>query len=243
MKQILSRIPIFILLFVLFWAFLLAILIPLKYEGSFLWLNGYRTSWLDALMPHLTHLGDGVLLGSIAGLFLARKKSDKVISMITSLILVSLVVALLKSQFFSSWSRPLSVFEDGPDFFFIGLKVLRNNSFPSGHSAAIVILCVWLAWIGAEKRWQQVLWAILGMAVCYSRVYIGVHFPADILVGSILAIAVFVMTLLWIFPSINKWYQNLSNSAQRRTDLITLIVMVVLLLGDIWRLYTNFYQA
>ncbi|MEM7513055.1 MAG: phosphatase PAP2 family protein, partial [Bacteroidota bacterium] len=182
-------------------------------------------------------------LGSIAGLFLARKQADKVISMIISLILVSLVVALLKNLFFSAWERPLTVFENGPDFFFTGLKELRNNSFPSGHSAAAVILSVWLAWIGAEKRWQQVLWAIVGIAVCYSRVYIGVHFPADILVGSILAIAVFVITLLWIFPAINKWYHNQSGPTQKRTDLITLILMGILLLGDIWRLYSNFYQA
>lgn len=213
------------------------------YEGSFLWLNGVRTSWLDTLMPHLTHLGDGILLGSIAGIFLARKHSDKVISMITSLILVSLVIALLKNQFFSAWGRPLSVFEDGPDFFFIGLKELRNNSFPSGHSAAIGILCVWLAWIGAEKRWQQIFWAVVGIAVCYSRVYIGVHFPADIMVGSMLAVVVFVITLLWIYPAVSKWYHNQSSSAQQRTDLIVLILMVILLLGDIWRLYSTFYQA
>jgi len=57
-----------------------------------------------------------------------------------------------------------------------------GSSFPSGHAATSAAGAVVLAYL--LGRWG--LWlGILAAAVCYSRVYIGVHYPLDVLAGAL----------------------------------------------------------
>ncbi len=83
------------------------------------------------------------------------------------------------------WSRPrplLQVYEirvlDGPFFF---------NSFPSGHSAtafAVMVAC--------SAFLPRARWLLIGAAaLCgVSRVYLGAHFPLDVIYGSTIGIAI-----------------------------------------------------
>jgi undecaprenyl-diphosphatase len=56
-----------------------------------------------------------------------------------------------------------------------------RRSFPSGHASFITLMVVsmWPA-LGYRMRWAGVV-AIFG--VCWARVSLGVHFPADVLAG------------------------------------------------------------
>lgn len=77
-------------------------------------------------------------------------------------------------------------------------------SFPSGHamgSATLACVLILLAW---RTRWRwPVLVAMTGftLAVGLSRVYLGVHYPSDILAGwaaaSAWAVAVFLVVFRW----------------------------------------------
>lgn len=70
-------------------------------------------------------------------------------------------------------------------------------SFPSGHaifSALVVLLCATLLtrWVVRGRGPRVVLWVssiVLVLAVGFSRVFLGVHYPSDILAGWALAIA------------------------------------------------------
>ncbi len=60
-------------------------------------------------------------------------------------------------------------------------------SFPSGHAFAAAALMAWLSlWVLCERRRHGLLPLLWGwmLAVCYSRVLLGVHRPVDILVGA-----------------------------------------------------------
>lgn len=64
-----------------------------------------------------------------------------------------------------------------------------NNSMPSSHVMTGVVLAVILAL--HQRRWSSVLVAALTIAVAWARVYVGVHWPAD-MVGALLVAGVSV---------------------------------------------------
>ncbi|BBH24819.1 hypothetical protein Back11_61640 [Paenibacillus baekrokdamisoli] len=67
------------------------------------------------------------------------------------------------------------------------LKPLCDSSFPSGHTTAIF---AWLIpWLLADVSLLPLLLPIaliLGISVAWSRMYLGLHYPSDVAVGSVL---------------------------------------------------------
>ena len=60
-------------------------------------------------------------------------------------------------------------------------------SFPSGHTQTAVGTFGAIAY-GTEKRWLRITAIVLAVLVGFSRMYIGVHTPADVLVGAAMAL-------------------------------------------------------
>ncbi len=75
----------------------------------------------------------------------------------------------------------------------------HNDSFPSGHCAASAIVFLTLAYIvdkNLNKTWSRIVSAasvVLIVLIGVSRVYLGFHFPTDVLAGWLVAIFVFLI--------------------------------------------------
>jgi undecaprenyl-diphosphatase len=72
-----------------------------------------------------------------------------------------------------------------------------TNSFPSGHAATSFACAATLAPF-APRHARPVLY-LLAAAIAYSRVYVGVHYPLDVLGGA--ALGLLIATALRLLPA------------------------------------------
>ncbi len=70
-------------------------------------------------------------------------------------------------------------------------------SLPSGHSAAAFLVTIILSHFFPEYIWLLLSWAA-GVAI--SRVVLGVHFPADIIIGAIIGSVCGLFALALVVP-------------------------------------------
>lgn len=71
-----------------------------------------------------------------------------------------------------------------------------DNSFPSDHTIIFFSFCItfWLF----KKRWG-ILWVLLASIVGISRIWVGVHYPADVFAGMIISLFSAVL-VYYLFP-------------------------------------------
>lgn len=157
-----------------------------------LWLqNHLRCSALSVFLVPLTILGiGGILWILISAVMLFSPKTRK----IGWLSLLSLLVCYL----FNDQVIKALVQRPRPFYAIPGLQTLINRpaswSFPSGHACAAFAAATIYSH-GGEKRWfKAVLW-MLAVAMAFSRLYVGVHYPTDVLVGMLVGIV--GSTLIW----------------------------------------------
>lgn len=92
----------------------------------------------------------------------------------------------------------------------ISLVEEAGYGLPSGHSQLGVMLWGYAGWtLRRTGRWLPalVLWMIASLA--FSRLYLGVHYPADVLVGLLIG-AIFLWASLWVEPHLAEWYGRLT---------------------------------
>lgn len=77
-----------------------------------------------------------------------------------------------------------------------------SPSFPSNHATNMFGLAAALSWYLPAGTWFFFIYAAL---VAFSRVYVGVHFPIDVLAGAILGIGIAQLLKQTLFKPI-KWF-------------------------------------
>lgn len=151
------------------------------------WVLSIRADWLTPVMKIFTFLGDEefFLLFLPLAYWLWRKH---VMGRVGMVILFTFVLnALIKGIF--QVPRP-DIVEH--------LVHADDWSFPSGHSQGAMVLWGWLAYELKDKR-GYLMAAFLIAGVGFSRVYLGVHYPTDVLGGYVIG-----LTTLFIYAWILK---------------------------------------
>ena len=151
-------------------------------EQVLVWIAQHvRSGLLDPFMTVYTKLGDAGLLFIALGLILLLFKSTRragfsaLCAMIIGLVVVNFTIKPLIAR-----ERPWLVIEG-----FVNLVEEHDpNSFPSGHTNAAFAFALALC-MSAPKRWMKITAVCMAVVMGLSRLYVGVHFPSDVLVGAL----------------------------------------------------------
>ncbi len=152
------------------------------WEGEFLlWVQQtLRGAELNAIMTEFTHLGDGGLLFLViaVGLLCFPRTRRAGVTALVALALGGLCTNVILKHLFAR-PRPwldvaglLPLIEEGDP-----------NSFPSGHTCAAFAFAAAVQ-TGLPRRWGQVLAWCAAALMGLSRLYVGVHYPSDVLAGA-----------------------------------------------------------
>lgn len=145
----------------------------------FLCVNSLRAPYADNLAIAFSALGNGWTFAVVIVIasFLRGWKSALVGVLVFAF--SSLVINILKHFIFSGYSRPASSLKVQT----VANEVLHyHNSFPSGHTTTGFAMAFFLA-VCFRKSGLNFFLVFLGVGVGWSRMYLGQHWPADVLAG------------------------------------------------------------
>jgi undecaprenyl-diphosphatase len=148
------------------------------------WLTPWHAPWLDRLMIWISSAGGAAmiwLLLSAVAFAVPRYRAAAWRVFLTIALAYLTVDGVLKPLV--ARQRP-SIAADAPARQLPPLP--RSFSFPSGHTAS-----TFGAAVAVSRMWPQtrVLWWTLAVLIGYSRIYLGHHYPLDVLSGALLGIA------------------------------------------------------
>ena len=171
--------------------------VGIKLEEGFAWdesvmlaVHSLSRPWLDTLFTAITHTADiWILIPLAITVVVLWRRSEKTTA---ALVVTSLAAGFILSTLFKvQYARPR------PDVF-PPLVVEHSYSFPSGHTMAAVSfygLLAILLWQRGHRLLAVVaaLWVLL---VAFSRVYLGAHYPSDVLASLALGIILLFMIMI-----------------------------------------------
>lgn len=147
------------------------------------WIQSIHTPAGDVIMPFISKLGNAGLVWIVFAIILIivpKTRKSGVIVMAALCVDVFLCNGILKHVF--GRIRPCNVNKAIP------LLIARPSdfSFPSGHTAASFAATAALYFAGEKKLWKPALG--LAVLIAFSRLYLYVHYPTDILGGIVVGV-------------------------------------------------------
>ncbi|NUU59308.1 phosphatase PAP2 family protein [Paenibacillus agri] len=156
----------------------------------FQWINGrMHNRFLNFWLYHLTHLGGATIaIGTnlLIWAFSPQPWRTTAFQALVSLAVSHVPVAIAKKLY--PRRRPYLALPGTRTF----RNPLKDHSFPSGHTTAIF---AWLIPYMAAFPPLAFVLLPLGCIVGFSRMYLGLHYPSDVLAGAVIGTGVAAGTI------------------------------------------------
>ena len=106
------------------------------------------------------------------------------------------------------------------------LDSVHDAAFPSGHTQGAVVVWGYLA-SAVKHRWFTILAIVMIVFIPLSRIYLGVHYPTDLLGGYVIG-GLFLLGSIWFLEPIEAWLAKKGMWWQiGLTVLVTTLVLLV----------------
>ena len=149
----------------------------------------YRAPWLTRAMELATDLGERK--NSVVGLALFGFFGTPTAQLTAKLAAISLIASsgiVTLTKYVTNRDRPE------------GMSPRQNSSFPSGHAAGAAAVAVMVS--KRHGRIGFIAWAV-ALWIMLSRIYLGRHFPSDVLTGALLG-----SISSWLVLRGERWFEK-----------------------------------
>lgn len=147
-------------------------------------ISSIHTHWLDSFFQTITHLGDAgwfwIFLALILLIFQKTRLCGicMLVSMLVGALITNAGLKPLVARERPCWIRdPVQLLIDMP----------KDYSFPSGHTQVSFVSA--MAIFQNNRKWGIAAF-VLASLIAFSRLYLYVHFPTDVLAGIVIGMAV-----------------------------------------------------
>lgn len=219
-----------------------------------MWFNGSNSLFLDSLVPLLTSGLTWVPL--YIGLLYLVVKNNESMSQIGLVVGFALLGVLLAGGVDDALVKPL-VGRLRPcndpmiksRLTLLGGTLEQSYSFFSAHAANTMSLAVFLCFLVRDKLFNTFIisWSLVN---CWTRLYLGVHYPSDVIVGmaygGLVGFGVYVLFYKIynkLNPNLNYISSQYTSTGYAKTDIdvviailvITIAVLIIGALINIWQ--------
>jgi undecaprenyl-diphosphatase len=179
-------------------------------QELFLWLNGMHTPWVDTLMYWITYKVTWIPMYLVLVLLTVKAEGKRSLAILVTV----LVAVVLADKITSGLMKPYFLrYRPCHEPVLAGLVHEVSGcggsyGFASSHaSTSFAVAVVWFTLLKDKVKymWLLLLWAVI---YSYSRVYVGVHYPGDIIVGAMIGALVAGICNRLYFIFLAKYYRN-----------------------------------
>jgi undecaprenyl-diphosphatase len=153
------------------------------------WMEAHHTPKLTALAVELTYLGTStvvLMIVGVAALFLWHTAHRHSARLLLAAVAGNIILNGVLKLYFAR-PRPTVFAWQAP---------VTSSSFPSGHAMSATVCYGTVAYLVArlqKHHWSRAVTltgaVILILLICTTRVYLGVHYPSDVIAGIIVGLA------------------------------------------------------
>jgi membrane-associated phospholipid phosphatase len=166
-----------------------------------------HTAWLHSPLVDYAHYGVvlfAVLL--LSGLFLAKNSPSPRLAA-AGWTPLAMLIALALNQLLGRWVAEPRPYQTHPQLLVLGSRT-SDFAFPSDHAVMAGAVAAGLLLV---SRRLGVIASVAAGVMAFSRVYIGAHYPWDVLAGLLLAAAVTVLGWLLLqkpLTALTEWLRQ-----------------------------------
>lgn len=163
-------------------------------------IQGLKSPLMDKMMTTVTALGNmGIFWILLILIFLTTKEYKKMAKLMVLCLIVNTIIVNLILKPAVGRTRPFELVD--------GIKLLvlkpQDPSFPSGHSAISFCMLTVILFFSKSKT-IKLMSTILAILIAFSRLYLYVHFPSDVICGIIIGILSALGTLKFVYSDKGK---------------------------------------
>jgi len=152
--------------------------------GFLLWVRAHATPWLDAIMGGISYLGtEYFYLPALCFLYWCIDAAG------TLRLFVLFLCSFYLRDAVKEIARVPRPFQVHPQLQARFTETAEGFAFPSGHAVDSTVFWGYLA-ISMRKRWLYVVAPAMVVLIGFSRLYLGLHWPRDVLWGLVFGLVI-----------------------------------------------------